>query len=60
MDDPTELLAIVAEGVQFEPIARLYFAYFPTRFNISVFLSEVEAHNWVTGRIAKNRRRPAN
>ncbi|MGB3870450.1 MAG: hypothetical protein WA937_13440 [Flavobacteriales bacterium] len=47
----TQLLAIVAEGALFEPIASLYFAYHPTRFLNKVFPSEAEALAWVEQRI---------
>ncbi len=54
-DDPTQVLAIVTEDVQTEPMARLYLAFYPTRFNSAVFATEAEAENWVNGRILKHR-----
>ena len=47
----TRVLAIVAEGDMFEPIAQLYFAYHPTRFASRVFPSEKEALAWVNQKI---------
>jgi len=46
----TQLLAIVAEGELFEPIAKLYFAYHPTPFSSQVFPTEQEALKWVKER----------
>ena len=43
----TQVLAIVAEGTLFDPIAKLYFAYHPTQFTSRVFASEQEATDWV-------------
>lgn len=48
----TRVLAIVAEGSLFEPIAELYFAYHPTQFTSRVFPSEGPALSWVQERIA--------
>jgi hypothetical protein len=47
----TQVLAIVAEGALFDPIARLYFAYHPTPFASHVFPTEQEALAWVQRRI---------
>lgn len=47
----TRVLAIVAEGALFEPIARLYFAYYPPQFSTGVFSTEEEARKWVDVRI---------
>lgn len=47
LNEVTRILAIVAEGALFEPIARLYFAYYPTRFHSAVFQTEKEARAWV-------------
>ena len=54
-DDPTQVLALVTEDARIKPMARLYLAYFPPRFNSAVFESEAEAETWVNGRIAKHR-----
>jgi hypothetical protein len=47
----TQLLAIVAHGALFEPVANLYFAYHPTPFTSQVFPTEQEALKWVKERI---------
>ncbi len=47
----TRVLAIVAEGALFDPIARLYFAYYPPEFSSGVFTTEEEARKWVNARI---------
>jgi hypothetical protein len=47
----TRILAIVAEGALFEPIANLYFAYHPTQFLSKVFPTEAEALVWVEQQI---------
>lgn len=49
----TRILAIVAEGALFEPIANLYFAYHPTWFLNRVFRTEEEAMVWVKKQIGK-------
>ena len=46
----TQLLAIVAQGALFEPVANLYFAYHPTPFSSQVFPTEAEALKWVKQR----------
>ena len=40
LNEVTQVLAIVAEGALFDPIARLYFAYHPTSFASQVFPTE--------------------
>lgn len=47
----TQVLAIVAEGELFDPIARLYFAYHPTSFASQVFPTEAAAMAWVNKHI---------
>jgi len=47
----TRVLALVAEGDLFEPIAKLYLAYHPTQFESAVFPTEAEAMAWVNERI---------
>ncbi len=54
----TRVLAIVAEGALFEPIARLYFAYYPPQFSTGVFTTEEEARKWVNARIQCVRHTP--
>lgn len=51
LNQVTRVLAIVAEGALFDPIARLYFAYYPPQFSTSVFSTEEEARKWVNARI---------
>ena len=51
LNEVTQVLAIVAEGALFDPIARLYFAYHPTSFASQVFPTEKEALTWVDQRI---------
>ncbi len=53
LNEVTRVLAIVASGSLFEPIARLYFAYYPASFNTAVFQTERDALNWIQGRIQK-------
>lgn len=53
LNQVTQVLAIVAEGMLFEPIAQLYFAYHPTSFASQVFSSEKEAMLWVDQHIKK-------
>lgn len=40
-------MAVVAEGAVVHPIAKLYFAYFPTRFKSRVFSLEREGMAWI-------------
>lgn len=47
----TRVLALVAEGDLFEPIAKLYLAYHPTQFESAVFPTEVAAKTWVDQQI---------
>lgn len=47
LNEITQVLAIVAEGELFEPIAKLYFAYHPTSFASQVFPTVAEAMVWV-------------
>jgi hypothetical protein len=47
----TRVLAIVAEGVLFEKIAHLYFAYHPPGFHAKVFRRLQEAVLWVDERL---------
>lgn len=49
----TRVLAIVAEGILFDPIAKLYFAYYPTKFSSKVFRREADAHIWVLDHIQR-------
>jgi hypothetical protein len=51
LNEVTQVLAIVAEGELFDPIARLYFAYHPTSFASQVFPSEAQAMLWVNKHI---------
>ena len=51
LNEVTQVLAIVAEGALFNPVARLYFAYHPTPFASKVFPNEAEAMAWVNARI---------
>ncbi|MCL4280966.1 MAG: hypothetical protein KJZ58_01770 [Flavobacteriales bacterium] len=46
-DDSLQAQAMVAEGAVMFPLAKLYFAYFPTRFRNEVFASEPEAMAWI-------------
>ena len=51
LNEVTRVLAIVAEDELFEPIAKLYFALYPTSFSNQVFRTEAEARTWVNARI---------
>ena len=51
LNNVTRVLAIVAQDELFEPIAKLYFAYYPTSFSNMVFRTEAEARTWVNARI---------
>ena len=52
LNEVTRVLAIVAEGALFDPIAKLYFAYHPTQFDSQVFSTEKEALAWADQWIA--------
>lgn len=47
LEQGIRLMAIVAEGVLFETVAKLYFSYHPPYFTHGVFTTEAAAFAWV-------------
>lgn len=46
-DAGLQAMAMVAEGTVINPVVKLYFAYFPSKFKAEVFASESEGMAWI-------------
>lgn len=51
LENCTRMLAIAASSTLIERMVNLYYAYYPQRFRMQVFLQEEDARRWLAGTV---------
>lgn len=53
LENCTRALAIAASSTLMERMANLYYAYYPQRFDLRVFVAEEDARKWLTRHVGQ-------